>query len=157
MSLFPVNLLIAIAWASVSGDFSGLNLLIGFVAGYFALWAFAELYGGTLYQRKMRAVANLFFGFVWDLTVSCWTVAKAVVLQNHIGKNRFISLPMTVQSDAAIMLLANLISLTPGTLSVDVSPDRRQLLIHAMFADDEQAVIDSIKTGVERRILELLP
>jgi multicomponent Na+:H+ antiporter subunit E len=64
---------------------------------------------------------------------------------------------MTVQSDAAIMLLANLISLTPGTLSVDVSPDRRSLLIHAMFADDEQAVIDSIKTGVERRILELLP
>lgn len=157
MSLFPINLLIAIAWGSVAGDFSGANLLLGFVAGYFALWAFSELYGGPQYHRKMRAIANLFFGFIWDLLVSCVQVAGAVLFQHHRGRNRFVAVPLTVTSDAGIMLLANLISLTPGTLSVDVRPDRQSLLIHAMFADDPAALVDSIKTGVERRVLELLP
>ena len=157
MSLFPVNLLIAIAWAFVSGDTSGANLFLGFVAGYFAIWAFSEIYGGPDYHRKMSAVANLFFGFLWDLTVSCWQVAMAVLFQHHRGRNRFIRLPLSVQSDTGIMLLANLITLTPGTLSVDVPEDRKSLLIHAMFADDPDAVVDSIKTGVERRVMELLP
>ena len=157
MSLFPVNLLIAIAWASVSGDFSGASLFMGFVAGYFALWAFSEIYGGPSYHRQMRAVANLFFGFLWDLTVSCWQVAMAVLFRHHRGRNRFIRLPLSVQSEAGIMLLANLITLTPGTLSVDVAPDRQSLLIHAMFADDPQAVVDAIKTGVERRVMEVMP
>lgn len=157
MSLFPINLLIALSWAAVSGDFSGANLLLGFVAGYFALWAFSELYGGPRYHHKMRAVATLLLAFLWDLLTSCVQVAGAVLFQHHRGRNRFVAVPLSVQSDAGIMLLANLISLTPGTLSVDVGPDRQTLLIHAMFADDPQALIDSIKTGVERRVMELLP
>lgn len=157
MNLLPVNLLIAIAWASVSGDFSGANMFLGFVAGYFALWAFGEMFGDSLYHKKMRATLWLALAFLWDLLASCVQVAGAVLFQHHRGRNRFVRLPLTVQSDTGIMLLANLISLTPGTLTVDVSPDRSSLLIHAMFADDPQALIDSIKNGVERRILEVLP
>lgn len=155
MSLLPVNLLIAIAWASVSGDFSGTNMFLGFVAGYFALWLFGELYGGSVYHRKMRAAIMLALTFAWDLTVSCVQVFLAVLFQHHRGRNRFIRLPLTVQSDAGIMLLANLITLTPGTLTVDVPSDRSSLLIHAMFADDPKEVVDSIKNGVERRVMEL--
>jgi multicomponent Na+:H+ antiporter subunit E len=157
MSLLPVNLLIAIAWASVSGDFSGVNMFLGFVAGYFALWFFGELYGDSVYHRKMRASIMLALTFAWDLLVSCVQVFMAVLFQHHRGRNRFVSVPLTVQSDAGIMLLANLITLTPGTLTVDVPPDRSHLLIHAMFADDPQDVIDGIKNGVERRVMELLP
>jgi multicomponent Na+:H+ antiporter subunit E len=157
MSLLPVNLLIAIAWGSVSGDFSGGNMLLGFVAGYFALWAFGEMFGDSVYHQKMRASAMLALTFMWDLLVSCVQVALAVLLQHHRGRNRFVRVPLSVQSDTGIMLPANLITLTPGTLTVDVPPDRSSLLIHAMFADDPQAVIDGIKNGVERRIMELLP
>ena len=155
MSLLPVNLLIAIAWASVSGDFSGGNMFLGFVAGYFALWLFGELYGGSAYHRKMRAAVMLALTFAWDLLVSCVQVFLAVLFQHHRGRNRFIRVPLSVQSDAGIMLLANLITLTPGTLTVDVPPDRSSLLIHAMFADDPKAVVDGIKQGVEKRVMEL--
>ena len=54
------------------------------------------------------------------------------------------------------MLLANLVSLTPGTLSLEVSEDRRVLYIHAMFVDDRDALRRQIKDGFERRLLEVM-
>ena len=52
-----------------------------------------------------------------------------------------IIMPLDVKTDAGILLVANLISLTPGTLSLDVSEDRKNLKIHAMFADDPEELI----------------
>ncbi|MEL7089262.1 MAG: Na+/H+ antiporter subunit E, partial [Planctomycetota bacterium] len=67
-----------------------------------------------------------------------------------------IGIPLDATTDAEITLLANLITLTPGTLSLDLSEDRRTLYVHAMFADDPEAFCREIKEGFERRVLELL-
>jgi multicomponent Na+:H+ antiporter subunit E len=69
-----------------------------------------------------------------------------------------VAIPLDVQTDAEITLLANLITLTPGTLSLDVSTDRRVLYIHVMYIDndDVEAVRRKIKEGFERRVLEVL-
>ena len=67
-----------------------------------------------------------------------------------------IALPLEVQKEGEIMLLANLISLTPGTLSVDVSTDRSTLYIHAMDVDDPDALRQEIRDGFERRILDVM-
>jgi len=64
-----------------------------------------------------------------------------------------IDIPLTVKNDFEILLLTNLISLTPGTLSVDVSEDREILTVHAMFADDPDALRKDIKDGFERLIM----
>jgi len=63
--------------------------------------------------------------------------------------------PLTVQSDAGITLLSNLITLTPGTLTLEVAKDRSQLFVHVMNVGDVAAFRRSIQTGFERRILEL--
>jgi multicomponent Na+:H+ antiporter subunit E len=55
-----------------------------------------------------------------------------------------------------ITFLANLITLTPGTLSLDVSDDRSVLYVHGMFVEDPQQMREQIKNGFERRVLELL-
>ncbi|MEM6465820.1 MAG: Na+/H+ antiporter subunit E, partial [Pseudomonadota bacterium] len=55
-----------------------------------------------------------------------------------------------------ILLVTNLISLTPGTLSIDVSEDRKTLKIHAMFADDPEAVCATLKSGMERWVIDAL-
>jgi len=65
-----------------------------------------------------------------------------------------VEVPLDVRSDAEILLVTNLISLTPGTLSVDVSEDRRTLLVHAMFADDEEQLVADLKGGMERMVRE---
>ena len=66
-----------------------------------------------------------------------------------------IAMPLAAKTDLEITMVANLISLTPGTLSLDVSDDRRVLFIHAMFLDNEQELRNSLK-DMERRVLEIL-
>jgi multicomponent Na+:H+ antiporter subunit E len=156
MALLPVNLLIALAWATVSGVFSAANLFVGFVAGFLSLAAFSEFYGDARYHRRVFATLGLALYFLWDLISSTWTVALAVLFRHHLGRSRFVEMPLDVQSDFGIMLTANLISLTPGTLSVDVGEDRKSLLIHAMFADDPEDVVAGLKHGLERRVIEVV-
>ena len=66
----------------------------------------------------------------------------------------FVAYPLTVERDFEISLLANLITLTPGTLSVDVSDNRKTLYIHAIHVPDPDALREDIATGFERKILE---
>ena len=68
----------------------------------------------------------------------------------------FVAYPLTVTTDAQIALLANLITLTPGTLSVDVSADRRVLLIHALDVASREQLIGEIAAGFEARVLGVL-
>ena len=67
-----------------------------------------------------------------------------------------IAYPLTVTTDAQITLLANMITLTPGTLSVDVSADRKTLLIHAIDVESRSKLIDKIAGGFETKVLEVL-
>ena len=71
-------------------------------------------------------------------------------------KPGIVKVPLTIQSNLGITFLANMISLTPGTLSLDVSNDKKVLYVHAMYVTDKEEFIDSIKNGFEKRILEIL-
>ncbi len=156
MTLLPSNLIIALAWATVAGEYSATNLLLGFGAGYIALYAFGEFYGGTRYHARTYAVLSLTLYFIWDLINSSLSVAQATITRSHLGRNRFVTMPLDVESDYGKMLTANLITLTPGTLSVDIDPEGKTLLIHAMFADDPDEVVKSLKDNIERRVIEVL-
>lgn len=153
-SLLPANLIIALVWAAVSGDFGVASLTIGFIAGFLALWAFSEYYGQT-YHRTFIAAVRLGLYFLFDLLMSSLSVAYAVLFPGTVERPRFVTMPLDVESDIGVFLTANLITLTPGTLSVDVGDDKKQLLIHAMFGEDPDAVIASCKGGMERRVREV--
>lgn len=89
------------------------------------------------------------------MVISVNQVVWEILTPTQLSSPAIIKVPLTVKNDLEITLLANLVSLTPGTLSLDVSEDKSYLIIHAMFAEDPQKVIDSIKNGVEKRILEV--
>ena len=153
---FAVNLLIMSGWALVTGDFGSANLVFGFAVGFGALWVSRGLFGSERYHARIAGALNLFVYFIYDLVTSSVQVAWDVLTPRLRARPRFVEMPLDVRSDVAIMVTANLISLTPGTLSVEVSPDRRSLLVHAMFADDPEAVVARLKGGIERRVLETL-
>jgi multicomponent Na+:H+ antiporter subunit E len=155
VSLLPVNMLIAVAWAAAAGDFSTITLGVGFAAGFLALYAFEGLPGDIGYHRRVLAALGLTAYFIYDLVKSSVEVAGAVLSPARRQRSQFVIMPLDVRSEFGIMLTANLISLTPGTLSVDVAADRRTLLIHAMFADDPAGVVKGLKDGIERRVLEV--
>jgi multicomponent Na+:H+ antiporter subunit E len=82
-------------------------------------------------------------------------VAIDVIKPRLTMRPSVIAVPLELTSDAQITLLANLISLTPGTLSVDVSDDKSCLYVHAMYGDDAEALSRSIKDDFEHRIREV--
>ena len=91
--------------------------------------------------------------FVRELILSALRVAWLALQPRMNIRPAIIAYPLTVTSDVQIALLANMITLTPGTLSVDVSDDRNWLYVHAIDLASKEALIGSIAAGFETRIL----
>jgi multicomponent K+:H+ antiporter subunit E len=91
----------------------------------------------------------------WDILVANVTVARLILGPRNRLRPAFVELPLDLDSEFAITVLANTISLTPGTVSADVSADRRHLLVHVLDVDDEQALIRHIKQRYERPLREV--
>lgn len=156
MRLFALNLAIAIIWVAVWGNASFANLLLGFAVGFVALWVVKPLFGETGYFQRLIDGIQLIGYFLYDLFVSSLRVIHDVLTPQIHSKPGIIAVPLDAETDAEILLTANLISLTPGTLSLDVSSDRKVLYVHAMFLEDVDEVKRGLKAGMETKILEAL-
>lgn len=154
MILYAINLLMAIVWAAVTGSATLLNLVFGFVLSTFTLGLIREQVNGTGYLTRSFRVAALAWLFFVELAKSAWKVAVMVVSPTVDIKPGIFAYPLTVTRDFEITLLANLITLTPGTLSVDVSDDRKTLYVHAIDCSDPEAARRDIADGFERKIRE---
>ncbi len=157
MNTFALNLLLAAGWAMLAGSATIPTLLAGFVFGYGILWLLAPLMGtrGGYFMRVWYWI-RLIAMFHYELVVSSVEVLWDIVTPRHLARPGLIEMPLDVHSDAGILMVTNLISLTPGTLSLDVSPDRKTLLIHAMFADDPDAICRQLKGGMERWVRDAI-
>ena len=94
----------------------------------------------------------LLLTFIYELIVANVQVAYEVITPGLKMTPGIIMVPLDVKSDLAITLLANMISLTPGTLSIDVSNDKKVLFVHAMYIRNREDFIRSIKNGFERMV-----
>ena len=103
------------------------------------------------YRRLFR-----FIGVVlWDIVTANLTVAKLILGPSSGFRPGFFEMPLDVTDETVIAVLANTISLTPGTVSADVSEDRRTLLVHTLDLEDEQATIELLKNRYERALREI--
>ncbi|CAA0103835.1 Na(+)/H(+) antiporter subunit E [BD1-7 clade bacterium] len=155
MNVFLLNILLALGWMVINGQYQSTDFLVGFVVGFLSLWLTEPFRGKPSYGRKVWAAIELFVVFLYQLLTSSLQVVWDVITPQHLSDPAIINVPMDVKSDMQIMLLANIVSLTPGTLTLNVSDCRQYLIVHAMFGSDKQAVIDDIKHTFERRILEV--
>lgn len=132
------------------------RFVVGFALGYASLWAvFAAIGAPTVYFRRAPLVLRLAVYFVYELVVSSLQVAWDVITPQDLSSPAIVEMPLDVRSEVEILLVANLISLTPGTLSLDVSADRSSLFVHAMFAEDPEAIVAQLKGGMERMVREI--
>ena len=151
-----LNMILALVWIAVTGQFTARNLFFGFVLGFLILFFTRQIVGTPNYGNRMIKVIGLAIFFVRELIIANLRVAYDVLTPGFRLRPGVIAIPLDVRSDAEITLLANLITLTPGTLSLDVSADRRVLYIHAMYVGDPEVVRQQIKQGFERRVIEVL-
>jgi len=156
MRLFLSNIMLALLWALLSGEISTFNLVIGFVLGYLVLGMMAAQATEKSYFKKVRQTVAFALVFFKELAVSTYRVAYDILTPTHYMRPGVIAFPMEAKTDAEITMLANIITLTPGTLSLDVSEDRKILYIHAMYVDDPDELRREIREGLEKKLLEMM-
>ena len=106
--------------------------------------------------KRSWAMLVLFVLFLWDLMVSSVQVARAVLSPRDITQPRFVTVPLNTRTDAGITMTANFISLTPGTLTVDVSDDRTTLLVHDLLAGgSSEETRAGVHDGIEKRVMRV--
>jgi multicomponent Na+:H+ antiporter subunit E len=154
MIIYVLSLMLAIIWVAITGSTSIHNLVFGFVISTAALWIVRDEIGARGYLRRLGGILSLLALFFKELALSAWKVAVIVASPKMDLKPGIFAFPLTVDRDFEITLLANLITLTPGTLSVDVTEDKKILYVHAIDCSDIEATKRDIANGFERKILE---
>ena len=157
MKLAVTILILALTWAAITGNFSGLNLVLGGLIAIVVALLFRSSIAQPTLLRRVRSALSLAVFFLWELMVSAVRVALVVLTPDLKSALRpaIVAFPLTVKSDAEITLLASLITLTPGTLSVDVSDDRSALYVHVLALSSRDTLIAEIAQGFEARVREL--
>lgn len=152
------NLLLALTWAAFQGEFSLFNLVTGHAVGYLVLLFLTK--GGVLapspYIGRVHLAVGLMAFFLWELVRANIRLAVDVATPEYHMRPGIIALPLDATRDGEILLLSMLINLTPGSVALDVSPDRSVLYVHVMYIDSPDEARAEIKEGFERRVLRLL-
>ncbi|MBY6035397.1 Na+/H+ antiporter subunit E [Fictibacillus nanhaiensis] len=147
-----LNLLIGVIWMFLSESYSFASFLVGFVIGTALLFLLNRFIPDSFYFKQVKAIGYLIFLFIKELILANIEVLKWVYKPKLNFQPGIIALPIDVKKNWEITLLANLITLTPGTLSVDVSKDQRFIYIHAIDLPDVNETIVGIKDTFEKAI-----
>lgn len=154
--MFVINLFLAVVWVGLTGEFSHANFLVGFLLSALVIRIVTPVAGARHYAVKLWYGAELVGYFLWQLLLANLRVAYDVLTPTHRMSPGVIAVPLDARTDLEITLLANLITITPGSLSLDVSDDRSVLYLHVMHLGDIAEYRRQIKQGLEARILRLL-
>ncbi|GAB4433722.1 MAG: Na+/H+ antiporter subunit E [Chloroflexi bacterium OHK40] len=169
--MLALNVVLAIMWMTLQRSFTLADFVVGFGLGLGVIMltqrVLREQIADTAVLRQpgaqqgypQRAILWLrFIGFaLWSIIKANWEVAKIVVRPRLNINPGIIAIPLDVKSEIGITVLANLITLTPGTVSLDVSSYKDTIYVHCIDIQDADAIRDDIKQNFERRVMELFP
>ncbi len=134
---------------------SGLLCIGSFLLVFTLLWLISFIYNRHYFYQMIR-ILHLFLFFLKELLVATLRVSYEVLTPKNSLNPAVISVPLEVSSDLEIMLLANMITLTPGTLSLDVSQDKKHLYVHTLYSEGSLVAFrENIKQGFEKKILAI--
>ncbi|MFD2517148.1 Na+/H+ antiporter subunit E [Salinimicrobium flavum] len=152
---FLANLILTFIWVALTGTFTFPNMIFGFFLSYFLLYIITRGRRRAKYFRLVPKVILFFLYFIKELLKANIQVAWEVATPKLHMTPGIVGIPLDITSDAEITMLANLITLTPGTLSLDISEDKKVLYVHSMYIKDKEEFIRGIKDGFEKRIIEI--
>lgn len=154
MNRIWILVFLTLVWCGFSDDFSTLNLTIGFFAAFAAhLLVFRHK---LKFKTHLPQLLVLIAYITHELVLSSLLVAKEVLQPKSSSSGCLIKFDMRLTHPSQISLLANLISLTPGTLAVDVDEHHNIMVIHLMFEKHKDKTIKFIHTILESKVLRVL-
>ncbi len=147
--------ILAVVWLLLNNSVDPGQIVMGFLLGWAIPLISIRFWPETVYIYKPLTLVRYIAVLLFDIIVANFTVARLILGNPDQLRPAFVVLPLELTSDLAISLLANSITLTPGTLSAKLSLDRKYLLIHALNETDTEAMIIAIKNRYEIPLKEI--
>lgn len=151
-----LTLILTIVWMLLQNDISGGMVVFGFILGVIIPWGTSVWWPDTPNSFSVGKMMIYSIIVIWDIIVANIEVAWIVLtVPTAKLKPAWIIVPLRLREPEAITLLAGTITLTPGTVSTDLSDQGHSLLVHVLHTDDPGAVRDDIINRYEARLLEI--
>lgn len=151
-----ISLTVALSWVLMVNTLTPNAILFGAVMGLIVPHLTRPFWPNPPRLRRPAKIVEYVLVVLWDIVVANVQVAMIVVFRRNASlRPAFICIPLDLRTPEAIAVLAGTITMTPGTVSADLSACGRSLLVHALDAPDPDAVRDGIKRRYEARLKEI--
>lgn len=144
-----------VLWLLLNNNFAPGHMVLGLVLAIFIPWLTAGFWQEKVCLSKPLTQIRFLLIVLWDILIANIAVAKLILGNKDKLQPGFIVIDLDIQHPLGISFLANTISLTPGTVSCDLTQDKKQLLVHALHLEDTQETIDEIKNRYEKPLMEI--
>lgn len=148
--------MLTFVWVAITGNLSFINFIFGYGLGFGVLWLIEKGKTNRKYFNRVPKIIGFFLYFIYDMLKANFRIAYDVLTPKYFMKPGIVAFPMAAKTPFEITMLSNVISLTPGTLIIDVSEDQTILYIHVMYLKDPKDFIVKMHNGVEKKLLEIL-
>ncbi len=158
MKTFFQHLFLVFIWLTITMDLSTENLAFGFIVSYFVLWFVQRNDKKAKYFTLIPRVLKFSILFIREVVRGSVRIGYDIITPRHYMNPGIIAVPLEAKTDLEITLLANAITLTPGTTSITVSKDKCTLYVYNAYLDKEgkEKNVAAIKNGLEKKLLEVL-
>lgn len=150
-----LSVFLGLMWLVLSGEYTVINFILGMFLSFIIILYSGSFFGFSFKFRHIPKIILLFLFFLKELFKANIRVTFEIVSPPLRMKPGIVKIPLELENDFQITLLANLLTLTPGTLTLDISDDKKFIFIHAMYIEDRDNFVSEIKNGFEKRIKEI--
>jgi len=153
-----LSLFVALIWLALVNEINAGAVALGVALGLLTPIVTGPFWPDPPRLRRPLKVLEYCGAVVWDIILENLQVTRLILwVPNDRLRSRYVSVPLALTSPEAITVLAGTITMTPGTVSAELSADGRALLVHGLDVPDPEALVADIKARYEARLLEIFP
>ena len=157
---FLLNLLLSLVWVALTKHLDYTNFLFGFILGFFILWLLARTMKSDSSEKgyfyRVPKIIMFILYFIYEMIRANIEVAREIITPDLHMTPGIIAYKHSLKSDFEITMFTYMVALTPGTMVMKISGDKKTLYIHAMYLKDKEKFIEKMKSGLERKLIEIL-
>lgn len=150
-----LSLVVFLTWLALDNTLHPAHLVLAAILAVAVPWSIRRFWPSPRRLREPAVALRLLLRVLGDIVLANIEVARRILGPEAAIRPQFVWVPLDTRDQWAITVLAAIVTLTPGTLSADLSRDRRYLLVHAFNMDDEEALIREIKVRYERPLMTI--
>lgn len=151
-----LNVIVACVWVVWRNSFTLLDFTIGFVVGFVIIVLTQQVQGQRRYGRQTARILELLGYTLTEMLKANFVLLWLIITPQPTARPGIVAIPLSLQSDAAITLLAYLVTFIPSMLTLDISTDKRTLYLHALHVPDVKKFRRDFKRDMESRVAEVM-